>query len=152
VELKARKAEIEMALLRAIEGVTHEAATRHYNFLNNAGPYFQVLRKHQLWPLAERLQNESISKILDRIMTMVVSETGFVPCENGLSTDCPCKPACFGASLRTASKTISRGKRGLCLDCVKLEGRSREGKACRFCNVSAEEKVQKSPPKPRRIY
>lgn len=150
MELKARKADIEMALLRAIEGVTNEAATRHYSFPKSAGPYFQVLRNHQLWPLAERLQNESISIILDRIMTMIVSETGFVPCQNGLSTDCPCRPACFGASLRTASQIISRGKRGLCLDCVKLEGRSREGKACRFCNVSAE-KVQKSPPKPRRI-
>jgi hypothetical protein len=128
-----RKAELEMVLVRAIEHAVFTAAPYHGDHAPT-GPYFHYLQTYKLWPTAEEVQMQSISTIFSRMVpkNLCLFSPTHGTCQ---SYNCACSPSRFRDALINVENLLSPTKRGLCLDCVKTVGKSRQEKLCRFCTT-----------------
>jgi len=114
VEFTARKAQIDLAIIRAIETPISmiDGCTA---FSITAGDYIKKLRHRDLWPIAIQCQAKSISIIFRLVLDM--PEIGPIRCG---SVHCrTCLSIGSRDMLRQEIGKISGIKRGLCLDCVK---------------------------------
>ena len=123
----ARKAQIDLAIIRAMETPLSNVA-RCGRFSIPAGSYINMLKGRGLWPMAEQSQMKSISTIFEQISNM--PELGNMSCGNPCMT---CPKFSLGTTLRKEVENIISVKRGLCLDCVKAHRDSSLGSECRLC-------------------
>lgn len=145
-EFEARRAEVHLSLLNAIESPVTRCIEQLSckNNLQVAGQYFHNLASCELFPLAKALREESISTILQRMPSF----------QEPTVTRCPEREQCsscqwnqtlnFKNKMRSERKIISKIKVGVCLDCVKTGRESQRSDVCRVkhhCAVDAPEVV-----------
>jgi hypothetical protein len=129
VEFRAKKAEIVLRLLKAIESPLSQLVRGSCgNGTTITGQYIGALKACGLWPLADVFQQQSISVIFLRMVSLQepkVSRCTYIGCTE-------CRNLNFREALRNGQEGISKAKMGLCLDCVQTEGKSLQEKKCRF--------------------
>jgi len=131
-EFEARRAEVNMSLVNAIESpitslFQESSCTATFQL---AGQYLDSLRSCQLWPVAIELRQASISVIFSRMLSL--QEPAATSC--GLSY-CSCQyyqDLNLREELRNEKENMSDTKTGLCLDCVKTEKESLRKNDCRI--------------------
>ena len=133
MEFEARKAEINMNLLEAIEQVSHgvcEPGSATCNGLMKlSGKYLRNLEDCQLLPFTKQTQASSISTMLNRML--YVDDPLFEPCTGSCNICFKGRSLKLREKLRVEKDRISNMKKGLCLDCVTTGRESFLNRKCR---------------------
>ncbi|KAH0551543.1 hypothetical protein GP486_007240 [Trichoglossum hirsutum] len=128
-EFRVRKSEIDMDVLKSVDGpITRLLGSNCGIGSSSVWRYCRELYGRGMWPLTERLQRMDLVTIFAVLMTfpeMKSDVCGYTRCNF-------CRGLDFQGELRNMRDRIMNERRGLCLDCVKTEGKSRIEHACRI--------------------
>jgi hypothetical protein len=128
VDFTARKAVLEMAVVRGIEDIISKSMNCSM-FPRNCSYFIAALSHQSLWPIGEELQKRSITSLFAS-MVKTLSTSISANCQ---SEACVCKTRNLKDALWTAHNLVAGNRRGLCLDCVRRNVMSGQGTDCRFC-------------------
>jgi hypothetical protein len=131
VEFKARRGGIELALVQGVDKVISQIMNCK-NFKSYSDKIFINLRAYELWPMAEKLQRDSIRMVFDQIVMKTLPSSSFTPC---FSLTCMCDSGKLRVALLKAKELASGTEGGLCLDCVKRGTKPSKEAVCRFCII-----------------